>query len=155
MKAVKYNITFNRNGVYQSNLAIAECTASVWAWYKMYKPDAKILDVTPARSDDEKPGKPCIQIDANYMPYMLAAENMNFILRREKGMTCAFYVMDKRYYNDLACPEFSADNRGNQLIIGDWYVIVTCSNGYKYYINVTCDSVITMCAEVFNFIQNK
>ena len=66
-----------------------------------------------------------------------------------------FYVMDKRYYDNLALPQFSADNRGNRLVIGDWYVIVTCGDGYKYYINVTADSVVTMCAEVFDFLQYK
>ncbi len=152
---MKYNVSFIRNDVYQSNLAVAESEQAVNAWFKMYKPDARVLGIGPASSDDEKPGKPCIEIPVNYLPYMFAADNMNLILQREKSMTCAFYVMDARYYGNLAHPELSTDNRGHQLMIGDWYVIVTCSSGYKYYINVTCDSVVTMCAEVFNFIQNK
>lgn len=152
---MKYNVSFKRNDVYQSNLAIAESHQAVWAWYKMYKPDAEILDISPARSDDEKPGKPCVQIGTNYNPYVQAAINMSIILQDEKCMSCAFYVMDKGYYSSLAYPQLSADNRGNQLAIGDWYVIITCANGHKYYVNVSHDSVITMCAEVFNFIQYK
>ena len=70
-------------------------------------------------------------------------------------MSCEFYIMDNRYYGQLAMPQFSADNRGNPLVVGDWYVIVTCADGWKYYINVTLDSIITMCAEVFAFLQYK
>ncbi len=152
---MKYNVSFVRNDVYQSNLAIAESEQAVAAWFKMYKPDARVLSICPANSGGEKPGKPCVEIPVNYLPYMFAAENISLILQRGKNMTCVFYVMDARYYRNLARPELSADNRGHQLMIGDWYVIVTCSNGYKYYINVTRDSVVTMCAEVFDFIQNK
>lgn len=152
---MKYNVSFKRNDVYRSNLAIAECRNAVLAWYRMYKPDAEILNVRVALSDDEKPGKPCIQINTNYHPYIYAATSMSLILLNEKDMNCEFYVMDERYYNNLDHPELSADNRGNRLVIGDWYVIVTCSDGYKYYINVSHDSVLTMCAEVFDFIQHK
>lgn len=152
---MKYNVSFVRNEVSQSNIAIADNEMAVMAWFKMYKPDARILTVFPAKPDDEKPGKPCIEIPQNYLPYMNAADNMSLILQHEKSMSCCFYVMDKAYYGNLAYPQLSADNRGHALVIGDWYVIVTCSNGYKYYINVSGDSVVTMCAETFDFIQNK
>ena len=150
-----YNVTFTRNDVTQSNLAIAESPIAVMAWFKMYQPDARVLDVNPATADDQKPGKPCIDVPANYLPYMNAADQMSLILQSEKGMSCRFYIMDEAYYGDLAFPQLSADNRGHRLTIGDWYVIVTCSNGHKYYVNVTWDSVVTMCAEVFDFIQCK
>lgn len=116
---MKYNVTFIRNNVFQSNLADAESPLAVMAWYKMYKPDARILDVNPASSDDEKPGKPCIIVHKNYLPFMNAAENMSSILERENGMRCVFYVMDQRYIDNLAYPQLSADNRGNRLIVGD------------------------------------
>lgn len=150
-----YNISFVRNDVYQAGLAEAACSEAVYAWYAMYKPDARILGVNEASSDDKKPGKPIVTIGENYMPYQRAAQSMNQILSSAKGMTCSFYVMDERYYKNLAYPELSSDNRGNKLIVGDWYVIVRCSNGYLYYINVSHDSIVTMCAEVFGFIQNK
>lgn len=150
-----YNISFVRNDVCQAGLAEAACAEAVYAWYAMYKPDARIFGVTEAASDDKKPGKPIVTIRENYMPYQRAAQNMSQILSSAKGMTCSFYVMDERYYKNLAYPELSSDNRGNKLIIGDWYVIVRCSNGYLYYINVSHDSIVTMCAEVFSFIQNK
>lgn len=152
---MKYNVSFVRNEVAQSNIAIADNEMAVMAWFKMYKPDARILTIFSATPDDEKPGKPCIEIPQNYLPYMNAADNMSLILQHEKGMNCRFYVMDKTYYGNLAYPQLSADNRGHSLVVGDWYVIVTCSNGYKYYVNVSGDSVVTMCAEVFDFIQNK
>lgn len=152
---MKYNVSYILNDITHANLADANSPIAVTAWYKMRHPDAHILDVRPATADDDKPDKPCVRIPMNVLPYMNATENISCILQREKGMTCVFYVMDKRYYDNLALPQFSADNRGNQLVIGDWYVIVTCSNGYPYYINVTADSVVTMCAEVFDFLQYK
>ena len=152
---MKYNVSYILDDITHANLADANSPIAVTAWYKMRHPDAHILDVRPATADDDKPGKPCVRIPMNVLPYMNAAENISCILQREKGMTCVFYVMDNRYYKNLALPQFSADNRGHQLVVGDWYVIVTCGDGYKYYINVTADSVVTMCAEVFDFLQYK
>lgn len=152
---MKYSVSFIRNEVSQSNFAIADSEMAVKAWFKMYKPDARILSVSPANSSDEKPGKPCVEIPANFLPYLNAADYMSVILQCEKNMTCRFYIMTKAYYDKLSCPQLAADNHGHALVIGDWYVIVTCSNGYKYYINVSHDSVVTMCAEVFDFIKNK
>ena len=152
---MKYNVSYILDDITHANLADANSPIAVTAWYKMRHPDARILDVRPATADDDKPSKPCIRIPMNVLPYMNAAENISCILQREKGMTCVFYVMDNRYYKNLALPQFSADNRGHQLVVGDWYVIVTCGDGYKYYINVTADSVVTMCAEVFDFLQYK
>ena len=152
---MKYNVSFVRNDVAQANLAIADSDMAVLAWYRMYKPDARVLAVSPATPCDEKPGKPCVEIPVNYLPYMSAADNMSLILQREKGMTCRFYVMDQRYYRNLAYPQLSCDSRGHALAVGDWYVIITCSGGYMYYVNVTYDSVATMCAEVFGFVQHK
>ena len=152
---MKYNVSYILDDIAHANLADANSPIAVTAWYKMRHPDAHILDVRPATADDDKLGTPCIQLPMNALPYMNSAENISCILQREKGMTCVFYVMDKRYYENLALPQFSADNRGHQLVVGDWYVIVTCGNGYKYYINVTADSVVSMCAEVFDFLQYK
>lgn len=150
-----YNVSFVCNDIFQAGLAEASCAEAVYAWYTMYEPDARIMSVTEASSDDKKPGKPIVNISDNYMLYQRAAQSMSQILSSAKGMTCSFYVMDERYYKNLAYPELSSDNRGNHLNVGDWYVIVRCSNGYLYYINVSNDSIVTMCAEVFGFIQNK
>ena len=91
----------------------------------------------------------------HYINHHKACEYMTAILQANKHMYCSFVVLDEA---DIAChpfPELLRDSRGNRLIPGDQYVIVTCQNDYRYYINVTADSVVTMCAEVFNFIQNK
>lgn len=150
-----FNVSYERSGVCQVNLAEAKSLNAVHAWFAMYKPDARIMSVQEETNDHSKPGMPVISIPDDYLPYLRAAQDMSEILTREKGMTCTFYVMDKRYYSRLAYPQLSADNRGNPLFVGDWYVIVRCSNGALYYVNVTHDSVVTMCAEVFSFIQYK
>ena len=153
---MKYYVYYILNDIPNGNLAVADSEQAVLGWYKMYNPGIRILSLRQAMLDDEKkPGIPCIEIGANYLPYVEAADQMSLILQHAKNMSCRFYVMDEAYYGDLAFSQLSADNRGQQLTIGDWYVIVTCSNGHKYYVNVTCDSVVTMCAEVFDFIQCK
>lgn len=85
----------------------------------------------------------------------VACDNMAMILMANKHMYCCFQTIDEDYINSFTFPDLIRDNRGNHLIPGDEYVIVTCQNGYRYHINVTGDSVVTMCAEVFDFIQNK
>lgn len=84
-----------------------------------------------------------------------AAEMISMILQQEKDMRCEYATMTAEYIQGLRFPELVRDNRGNYLIPGDAYMIVTCSNGYKYYVNVSGDSVVTACAEVLDFIQYK
>lgn len=38
---------------------------------------------------------------------------------------------------------------------GKEYVIITCANGYRYFVCVEMDSVMTMCAEVMTFASYK
>ena len=91
----------------------------------------------------------------NMEKYHFAVSHMSHILNHEKRMTCMFIVMNDGYLKNLKCPELVRDSRGNRLFVGDWYVVITCNNGYRYFVNVTADSVTAMCAEVFGFIQNK
>ena len=85
----------------------------------------------------------------------IATMKIDELLNHQSKAHCEYLVMDEAYMSTLAIPEFARDSRGNPLLIGDQYMVVTCSNGYKYYINVTADSVLAACAEVFNFIQHK
>ncbi len=85
----------------------------------------------------------------------LAAQSISEIMQRVSGAHCAYLVMDDAYMSTLAMPQYSTDNRGNRLMIGDQYMVITCANGYRYYVNVSADSIMTACAEVFCFAQNK
>lgn len=152
---MKYNVSYQKNEAFHSLLANAENELSIRAWFQMYEPNANVVAISAAISDDDKPGKSFIEVSNNILSYMNAAKNMSSILEREKYMSCRFYVMDKGYINNLAYPEMSADNHGDRLRIGKWYVIVKCANGHLYYVDVTEDSVVTMCVEVFDFIQHK
>lgn len=87
--------------------------------------------------------------------YAYAAEMISMILIGEKHMRCEYATITADYIQGLRFPELVRDNRGNQLIPGDQYMIVTCDNSYKYYVNVSGDSVVTACAELLNFIQYK
>lgn len=55
-----YNISFEKNGVYQANLIKGYSEEQVEDFFKKYKPDAKVLGVKVATKDDERPGKPVI-----------------------------------------------------------------------------------------------
>lgn len=76
---------------------------------------------------------------------------LNFLYRAH----CEYRIMNSDFLENLSFPELTCDNRGNRLMKGDAYMIVTAPNGYPYYINVTADSPLTACAEVFQFIQHK
>jgi len=59
----KYNVSFIRNGIYQSNLAEAGSKEAVEEWFAQNKSNARVLTVREAVTDDLRPGKPIIRID--------------------------------------------------------------------------------------------
>lgn len=59
----RYNISFERNGICQSNLADASSREAVEQWFAQHKPDARILNIKEAGADDMRLGKPIIKID--------------------------------------------------------------------------------------------
>lgn len=59
----RYNISFERNGICQSNLADASSREAVEQWFAQHKPDAKILNIEEAGADDMRLGKPIINIE--------------------------------------------------------------------------------------------
>ena len=80
-----YNVSFVCNDIFQAGLAEASCTEAVYAWYTMYEPDARIMGVTEASSDDKKPGKPIVNISDNYMLYQLcSAEHESDSFQRKR-----------------------------------------------------------------------
>ena len=87
--------------------------------------------------------------------YIEACSLMSEILYRNGGKACYLTKMTQDYIDRLDFPELIRDNHGGRLLPGTLYVIVTCPNDYRYYVNVSGDSVLTMCAEVLNFIQGK
>lgn len=89
------------------------------------------------------------------MMMQFAAQSISEIMQRTSGAKCAYLVMDEAYMSSLAMPQYSADNRGHRLMVGDQYMVITCANGYPYYVNVSADSVMAACAEVFSFAQYK
>lgn len=87
-----------------------------------------------------------------------AIEGLNLILAA-KNMTCDLVLMDGDTYRNAVDVggrvKEGAVLPWGRLVLGDWYVVVTCVNGYKYYVNVSFDSSVWMCAEVLNCIANK
>ena len=68
---------------------------------------------------------------------------------------CHLYQWEKDDFKKFSFPDLLCDQKGNRLIPGDWYVIIRCVNDYLYFVNVSGDSVLTACAEVLIFAQNK
>ena len=52
----KYNVSFIRNGISQSNLAEAGSREDVEEWFAQNKPDARVIMVREAVTDDLRPG---------------------------------------------------------------------------------------------------
>ena len=94
-------------------------------------------------------------MDKHIQNLHFAAHQIDALIQRTSGAHCRYFVMDDEYLSNLPYPELSRDNNGNRLMAGDQYMIITCANGYLYYINISGDSVLTACAEVFQLIQNK
>lgn len=84
-----------------------------------------------------------------------AAQRIDELICDLSGAHCEYRVMDAAYVQTMTFPELTVDNRGNRLFVGDQYMVITCANACKYYVNVTADSVLAACAEVFGFIQHR
>lgn len=85
----------------------------------------------------------------------VTAAKIDSLLKTLSKARCEYRIMDAAYIGSLDHPSLASDNHGEPLLIGDAYMVITCANGYKYYINVTADSPYAACAEVFNFIQHR
>jgi hypothetical protein len=68
---------------------------------------------------------------------------------------CHVHKWERSDFDQFQFPELIRDNHGNILFPGELYVIVTCENDHRYYVNITGLSVLSACAEVLNFIQYK
>lgn len=58
MQWEKYNISYERNGVYQTLFVKAPSAEVAGNYFLLRKPDATICGVSKATGDDERPGKP-------------------------------------------------------------------------------------------------
>lgn len=63
----KFNISYERNGVCQTILINAESEEIAKAYFMERKPDATVYGVHEATSSDERPGKPVIDVPADYV----------------------------------------------------------------------------------------
>lgn len=79
-----------------------------------------------------------------------AMQKISLILRHNHFSGCEILRWD-------SAPNLQVlhDVNGYNLNPDDTYAVVICENGYRYYINITGDSILTACAEVLNFIQYK
>ena len=94
-------------------------------------------------------------MDKHTQNLTFAAQHIDTLIQRTSGARCRYIVMDDQYMSDLACVQLACDNNGNRLVTGNEYMIITCANGYRYYVDITWDSVLTACSEVFRFISSK
>ena len=86
---------------------------------------------------------------------IFTASQIDSLVNTLSKARCEYLIVDDAYLSTLDHPNLASDNHGEPLLIGDAYMVITCANGYKYYINVTADSPYAACAEVFNFIQHR
>lgn len=57
-----YEVTYEKDGIYHSNLARAKDKEAVEKWFAQNKKSVKIIAIEYATSDSMRPGKPCIEI---------------------------------------------------------------------------------------------
>ena len=65
---MKFEVTFEKNEVFQSNLVEARDSATATAFFQAYKPDATVIEIREATADSYKPGKPVIKVPADFEP---------------------------------------------------------------------------------------
>lgn len=88
--------------------------------------------------------------EANAMMYV--AKKINDIIQPTCEATCEAILLDAGAFENV----LNADRDiGQHLCLGEIYMVITCENGYKYYVNVTGDSILAAFAEVFDLIQYK
>lgn len=92
-----------------------------------------------------------------YLEYGEFVRHLSAVLHMAKPhLTCHFEI----YQNESTLPNpcegaLIHDMRGNRLLHGDWYIVMECRGGHRYYINVTWDSLVTMAKETFERMENK
>ena len=96
-----------------------------------------------------------IEYDEHAANLHCAAAYIDALIKRTSGAHCRYFVMNDEYMSGIRYPELVRDNNGNRLITGEQYMVITCANGYMYYVNISGDSVLTACAETFQFISGK
>lgn len=85
----------------------------------------------------------------------VTAKKIDSLVNTLSKAHCEYLIVSGAYLDTLEYPSLACDNHGEPIRVGDAYMVITCANGYKYYINVTADSPYTACAEVFKFIQHR
>lgn len=91
-----------------------------------------------------------------HLEYLRAVtDHIDAIFRSTSGARCACQLMDETYIAALKYPTLTRDNHGAMLRPGSLYMVITCANGYAYYVDVTGDSILTACAEVMTFASSK
>lgn len=61
-----YDVSFEKNGVYQSNLVHASNAKVAESWYISTHDGATVLSVREASANSYKPGKPCLTVPDNF-----------------------------------------------------------------------------------------
>lgn len=64
----QYNISYQRNNVYQTILVNAQSDAAAVAYFQQYKPGADIIGCDVATRDDQRPGKPVLTVPEDFQP---------------------------------------------------------------------------------------
>lgn len=76
---MRFEVTFEKNEVFQSNLIEARDSATATAFFKAYKPDAMIIEVTEATADSYKPGMPVIKVPEDFEPEKTETEKTELL----------------------------------------------------------------------------
>ena len=79
------------------------------------------------------------------------AKHISDLISLTSNATCEYKKMPSE---EEGAEPFTREN-GNVLYAGREYMVITCSNGYKYYVNVTADSPLAAAAETLELASYK
>lgn len=96
-----------------------------------------------------------MNISTTYSELNFAFSCISKFIRNHGFEGCIVHEWKESDFEQFSFPELIHDSNGNSLVPGDLYAIVTCNNGYRYYINITGTSVLAACADVLEYIQHK
>lgn len=102
-----YNISFEKNNVYQARLCIAESTEQAQAYFESIEPAAVVLGVS-LNNEGYKPGKPCEEVPDGW-----TAQEAKPLNDETEEITMNTYTIYERMTAELeAKPQRSAWDRG-------------------------------------------
>lgn len=145
----QYNISYQKDGIYQAILVEAKDEAHAKAYFENHKPTAEIIGCGIATRDDQRPGKPVLTVPEDFCiktAEEITADIIAYFENNEDAFNDCIeeldsyngYLGDNRYYSMDELDEFYRDSNPLEILRRAYYgrdddTWTTDSNGNKTY----------------------